>query len=274
MTRLFNTISIEIASLCNRKCDWCPVAYNDRPDERMEGAVLERILADLKALNYNGRVELYLYNEPTRELTYLINVITRVRYMLPRACIMIATNGDYLRGVGNILQLYAAGLNQLLINCYTKGLMERRKKWVEGLPDGITQDAGVYANTGPHKRIVDIMDKSNPASFGKGVFSLVNRAGNIPNFKPALKKPVERMCVKPFRILNINWRGDALICCQDYHGKVNIGNVLSLGVEGLWNHAVFKEYRHKLYAKNRSLPLCRECDCHAGAYPHNVPVPD
>lgn len=272
--KLFNTISIEIASLCNRKCAWCPVAYNERPDERMDGGTLMRILADLKALNYNGRVELYIYNEPTRELTYLINTITLVRHMLPRATIMIATNGDYLRGTGNILGLYAAGLNQLLINCYTKGLLERRSKWVAALPQDIKRDSGVYSNTGPRSRIIDIVDKHDPESFGKGVFSLVNRAGNIPQLKPALKTPVTRMCVKPFRILNINWKGEALVCCQDYHGKVKIGSVLKHGVEGLWNHQVMQEYRRKLYVKDRSLPLCRECDCHAGAYPHNVPNPN
>ena len=271
--RLFNTISIEISSLCNRKCAWCPVAYNTRPDERMAGDVLARILADLKAVDYAGRVELYIYNEPTRELAYLTTVISLVRNALPKACIMIATNGDYLRGTGNIMQLYAAGLNQLLINCYTKGLYDRRKKWVDAMPDSIKRDSGVYANTGPRSRIIDIVDKHDPDNFGAGVFKLVNRAGGIPQFMPALTKPAVRMCVKPFRILNINWNGDALICCMDYHGKVKIGNVAAHGVVGLWEHPVMQAYRRKLYVKNRDMLLCRECDCHAGAYPHNVEEP-
>lgn len=274
--KLFNTISIEISSLCNRKCAWCPVAYNERPDERMPADVLDRTLQDLKDLKYSGRVELYVFNEPTREMTYLINTIARVRHALPRACIMIATNGDYLRGHERIMELYAAGLNQLLINCYTKGLRERRQKWVDALPQNIRRDASVYSNTGPRSRVVAIEDKHDPENFGRGtgVFSLTNRAGGIAEFRPATTAPLERMCVRPFRILNINWRGEALVCCQDYHHSVKIGNVLEHGITGLWDHKVFREYRRKLYAKNRDMPLCRVCDCHAGAYPHNVPTPD
>lgn len=272
--KIFNTISIEISSLCNRKCDWCPVAYNERPDERMSGAVLAKILADLKSIDYAGRVELYIYNEPTRELEHLMAVIALVRHALPRACIMIATNGDYLRSTGTILRLYAAGLNQLLINCYTRGLYARRKhKLVDDLPDSILRDVSVYSNTGANKRIIAIEDKHDPKAFGAGVFSLTNRAGNIVQFRKAVTKPLSRMCVRPFRILNINWKGDAILCCQDYHGRVVAGNVLSHSISDIWNGPVFTKYRKALYAKDRSLPLCSVCDCHAGAYPHNVEKP-
>jgi radical SAM protein with 4Fe4S-binding SPASM domain len=78
------------------------------------------------------------------------------------------------------------------------------------------------------------------------------------------------MCVKPFRMLNINWRGDALVCCQDYHGEVTVGNVRQATLTELWEGPVMTEYRRHLYRKDRSLPLCRYCDCHAGAYPHMV----
>lgn len=272
--KLFNTISIEISSLCNRKCAWCPVAYNERPDEHMDSIILDSILDDLAGLRYAGRVELYIYNEPTKDMEHLLYVVSHVRHVLPRACIMIATNGDYLRGHAAITRLFNAGLNQLLINCYTKGLIDRRRKWVDALPASVHRDLSVYSNTGPRKHVIAIEDKHDPHHFGTGVFSLTNRAGNITEFSPKLSQPVERMCVRPFRILNINWKGDALVCCQDYHNEVKIGNVMTHGVEGLWNHPVFTKYRRNLYNKNRGMPLCNVCDCHAGAYPHNVEEPE
>ena len=118
-----------------------------------------------------------------------------------------------------------------------------------------------------------MLDKSNTKLFGKGIFRLVNRAGNIPEFLPSLKQPVERMCVKPFRILNINWLGQALVCCQDYYGKVVYATLQKSTLVEIWSHPVLNRYRKELKRKNRSLPLCKNCDCHAGAYPSNVSAP-
>jgi MoaA/NifB/PqqE/SkfB family radical SAM enzyme len=119
-----------------------------------------------------------------------------------------------------------------------------------------------------------MLDKSDPTAFGTGIFRIINRSGNIPEFLPATTAPIERMCVRPFRLLNINWKGEALICCNDYHGGVAFGNVRDSTLTQLWNHPVINEYRRRLLVKDRSLPLCSKCDCHAGAYPHNVPHPD
>jgi hypothetical protein len=267
---MFNTIAIEVTSLCNRQCSWCPVAYNHRPDERMDEVVLHKILLELGDMNYAGRIELYIYNEPTRDMPYLLSTIQEVRRQVPRACIMIATNGDYLRGAAGIDRLFAAGLNQLLINCYTPKLFERRVKWLENRSD-IGDE--IYSYVSPRRHVVQMLDKSSPETFGVGIFRLVNRAGNVPEFMPATPEPVARMCVKPFRLLNINWKGEALVCCQDYHGHVPIGTVSDQTLMQLWDSPVINAYRQHLLKKDRSLPLCRSCDCHAGAYPSNVPHP-
>lgn len=271
--KLFNTISLEINARCNRSCAFCPVAYNRRPEETMSPALLTKAFSELAAIDYRGRIEFYIYNEPTRNLPHLLGVIAQARATVPRACLMLATNGDYLRGPENIVRLYTAGLNQLLINCYSPGLYAKRLPWLAALPASISRTQSVYAVLGPRVQTVQMLDKSNPTTFGTGIFRLVNRAGNIPQFMPALAAPVERMCVKPFRIFNINWQGSALVCCQDYHGKINFGSLKDCTLVELWNHPVMNEYRRRLLQKDRTLPLCRQCDCHAGAYTHNVPPP-
>lgn len=274
--RLFNTLSIEIASMCNRKCDWCPVATNTtRPDERMNPNLLGKILRDLAGLEYKGRIELYIYNEPTRDIPYLLEVIRAVREYAPKACIMVATNGDYLkRGVRDIMPMYEAGLNQLLINCYAKGLHQKRLPWLATLAEqGVEVGGPLYPYIGPRRRTVGLMDKHSPEVFGSGVFRLTNRAGNVPGLGVPVE-PVARMCTRPFRNLNINWKGDALVCCQDYHGDVEVGNVATHTLTELWNSPVLNTYRINLADKDRNLPLCRTCDCHAGAYPHMIDIPD
>jgi hypothetical protein len=271
--KLFGTISVEISAQCNRTCAFCPVAYNKRPDEQMSVTVWNKILMELGAAQYSGRIELYIYNEPAKDMHHLIECILQARNLVPRSTIMIATNGDYLRGVENINKLYAAGLNQLLINCYSAGLYAKRLPWLAALPADVSRMKSVYSATGSRSKVVQMLDKSNASTFGTGIFRLTNRAGNIATFLPAVPQPVERMCVRPFRILNINWRGDALVCCQDYHGEVVYGNAATSTVQELWNHPVMMLYRRRLLQRDRTLPLCKSCDCHAGAYPHNVPQP-
>lgn len=271
--KLFNTLCLEINARCNRSCAWCPVAYNTRPDEIMPPDLVFKAFMELGEIEYSGRIELYIYNEPLKDMGRALHTLARARAVVPRACLMIATNGDYIKSASDINRLYDIGLNQLLINCYSPGLYEKRLKWIEELPADVSRTLGVYNNSGPRKRVIQMLDKSNPETFGSGVFRMLNRAGNIPDFLPPLDKPVSRMCVKPFRLLNINWRGEALVCCQDYHGDVAYGNLTDNTLVELWEHPVMNEYRARLLAKDRSLPLCNACDCYAGAYPHNVPQP-
>lgn len=271
--KLFNTLCLEINARCNRKCKFCPVAYNTRPDELMENDLICKALHELSRLKYKGRIEFYIYNEPMKNREHLEEILRYTREEMPKACLMIATNGDYIKSAMDVARLFDCGLNQLLINCYSPGLYERRLPWIEALPPTISRTKSVYAVLPATTKTVQMLDKSSPEVFGTGIFRLVNRAGNIAPYMEATAEPLERMCVKPFRLLNINWKGEALVCCQDYHGDVSYGNLATSTLVQLWEHPVMNAYRKALLTKDRSLPLCRGCDCHAGAYPHNVPAP-
>ncbi len=267
--RLFNTLSLEINAQCNRKCKFCPVAYNTRPDERMAIGLVNKAAAELAHLNYKGRIELYIYNEPLKDKTYLRQVTKLLRKHVPKCTLMIATNGDYIRDYTDIMEMYEWGMNQVLINCYSPGLYERRQVWFSGLPAEVRRHKSVY-DQGFKGKCIQMLDKSSPQKFGTGIFSLTNRAGNIDQFLPVVEEPLQKMCVRPFRLLNINWLGQALVCCQDYHADVPIGNLQDNTLVELWNHPVLNTYRKHLSEKDRTLPLCNQCDCHSGAYPGNV----
>jgi hypothetical protein len=128
----------------------------------------------------------------------------------------------------------------------------------------------VYSPIPQGSKALKVYDKSDGDNFGSGVFSLQNRAGSVPDFLPIPEEPLKRMCVKPFRLLNINWRGEAMICCNDYYADVPAGRVPEQSLLEIWSGPIFSAYRKKLLDEDRSLPLCRTCDCHSGAYPANV----
>lgn len=286
---LFNSIGIEVASKCNRHCYFCPNDYFDRPDLFMPMGTIEKMLDELAALKYSGRVEWYIYNEPTRDKR-LPEIISLCRQKLPRACQMINTNGDYFSKPDHILDLFRRGLNQMQINIYSSTddhqddatfhngvrlARERQGKlqgWINGMPE-INQWLSLYQNIGPKKWAAKVVPKfgirktvKNTEVAGPNYFS--NRSGNVPGFRDANSEPLAKHCTIPFRFLNINYLGDCILCCNDFKGETNFGNVNSNTLVEIWNHPTLNLYRLKLQHKNRMCFLCDKCDYAGGFYPH------
>lgn len=273
--KLFTTIAVEIGSACNRRCKFCPVSVYKRPDELMDSGTFDAIASELAGLKYKGRVELYIYNEPMKHKKHLEKCVAKLRLSNPGATLMVSTNGDYMKTVGDLLWLYEIGIQQVVLNAYTARRYPLFKGWQSDLQNRFNNSVSenVYQRISQNQIALKVYDKSDAVEFGTGVHALQNRAGAIPDFLPATSKPVERMCVKPFRLLNINWNGQAMICCNDYYGDVPAGQVPEQTLREIWFGKVFTLYRRRLLNKDRSLPLCRTCDCHAGAYPGNVKKP-
>lgn len=242
----------------------------------MSPRVFEAIVSNLADLKYKGRVELYIYNEPMKHRKHLERCVTKMRSAIPSATLMVSTNGDYMKTSADLSWLYEIGIKQVVLNAYTQKRYPLFKKWEDELhAEGTVQwTENVYSKMRKAEYGLKVYDKSNPDAFGGGVFALQNRAGSIPDFIKPTAEPIARSCVKPFRLLNINWNGQAMICCNDYYGDVNAGNVPEETLEQIWFGKVLTLYRRKLMNKDRSLPLCRVCDCHAGAYPSNIGKPE
>jgi len=274
--KLFTTIAVEISSACNRRCKFCPVSVAKRKDELMSPNVFSAVVNNLADLKYKGRIELYIYNEPMKHRNHLEACVARFKKAVPGATLMVSTNGDYMKTYRDLIWLYEIGVRQVVLNAYTARRYPVFKDWEDEIQSegSVKWTDNVYSKIPKNQFGLKVYDKSDPDEFGGGVFALQNRAGAIPDFLPATTQPVKRMCVKPFRMLNINWNGQAMICCNDYYGDVPAGQVPQETLQEIWFGKVFTLYRRKLLNKDRSLPLCRTCDCHSGAYPANVGEPD
>lgn len=281
--RLFSSIGIETASTCNRSCVFCPVSEHKRNDELMSWDMIKKIVQDLVDLNYKKRVELYIYNEPTRDKR-LHEIIAYVRLRLPRACIMINTNGDYFKDREAIWSYFASGLNQMQINiyCAADGKQtdpEKLKKahavarnrfhllqtWLDEL--SVEQDVSLYQYLPSFRQAAQVIRKFG--DYADGIHHISNRSGNA-SYLPLLEEPLEKGCTKPFRFLNINWQGDSMICCNDFHGETNAMNVKESTLEEIWNCSEYHIYRLKLQNKDRNMFLCKGCDFDGGPYQHNI----
>jgi MoaA/NifB/PqqE/SkfB family radical SAM enzyme len=187
---------------------------------------------------------------------------------------MIATNGDYFKDVDQIDRLYNAGLNQLQVNVYSN--VKRYRVLKQMLLQSIAEEGNIYNKATPKKRLYSIemkFDKKlTPSSTKIGRFELSNRSGHIPSLG-GLKEPLKKMCVRPFRYMQVNWKGEVILCCNDYLGEVVCGNIAFDPVDVIWEESkILREYRQKLIFEDRSgLHLCAPCSFGGGAYPHMVP---
>lgn len=270
--RLFNTISVEFGSKCNRHCSFCPNYKSSRPNEFMPEELLDKIFNELAAIKYKGRITTYNYNEPLLDKR-LHRLVKKYSSMSKTFCFMVATNGDLLRNKDDVKVLFDSGVRQLQINVYSS--MERfleLQQWAKELQLETTGSVYTYAPDGT--KILSIANKFNvdtrSGEFPDG-YQIQNRSGNIPWAKSVTRRSLDKMCVRPFRMLNINWRGDAILCCNDYHGVTNFGNVASKSLVEIWNDDILNVFRFFLQNKQRTaLPLCNVCDYNGGVYQHAV----
>lgn len=249
--------------------------------------MIKKAVLELKDLKWKGRFSTYIYNEPMRDKR-IHDIMAYCTEHVPGASPMVSTNGDYFRSVEDIEKLFKVGVRQVLINVYSewdgadiskreRGMLNAEKRykqlhgWVESLPN-IQWNGQVY-NYAPHgSRIVRIEKKygTSPedAKLG-GKFELQNRSGNIPWMQPA-SKTLEKMCVRPWRVLNVDWKGQAVLCCNDYHSTTAKGSLKTMTLEEMWNQEWFHVYRLFLQNKRRDIALCDTCDYGGGAYQHLV----
>ncbi|RLI66870.1 MAG: hypothetical protein DRO67_00410 [Candidatus Asgardarchaeum californiense] len=268
---LFNTIALEIGAMCNRKCWFCPNAYNTRPDEFMPYELIKKILSELGSIQYDKRIIFYIYNEPLRDKR-LLDIIRLSRKTVPKATLMIATNGDYIKNTKQIQELFNSGLNQLQINVYSN--MRRYRKLLSIVKETDAEEGNIYCNTSPKKKYYSIeikFDKRLTKTALKiGRFELSNRSGHIPIGTPT--EPLKRLCVRPFRAMQINWNGKVILCCNDYNADVICGDVNKQSAQDIWYKSTTLEmYRKKLIKYNRSgLKLCSTCSFKGGEYQHFI----
>ncbi len=285
--RLFNMIAIETASLCNRHCVFCPNHTTARPDELMPMEMIERIISQLEEINYAGCITWYLYNEPLRDKR-LLDIIRSVDARLPRTCQSINTNGDYLKRPEQLKALFDAGLRQVVINVYSaqdgvgtptqqaRGIAQAKERadrfegWIRDL--GLEPKGSMYTHVPRGSRYAKVERKYGLQEGSKkiGSFEMQNRSGNIKHFQAELEEPLPKMCVRPFRFLNVNWKGDVILCCNDYHADIKFGNVMEESLVDIWNSERFNAYRVALLNKDRDIAFCRGCDYSGGSYPHMV----
>lgn len=231
-------VAIEISSLCNRRCVFCPNHTYKREAAFLDEELYHKIIDELKEIRFKGSLTFSQYNEPLLDKRLPV-FIEYARARLPHAYIYLNTNGDFL---DNQLwqKLRSAGLDFALVSQYDGKVNDNIQDILSNLGRGETK----------HIR-VRVFDASVQAD---------NRAGLVKQ-KDKAKLPLKKRCIRPFYQLQINYKGKAVLCCNDYMGSVEMGDMYHENIVEVWKNKKFQAYRRSLFLKDRaSLDLCNKCD--------------
>ncbi len=113
---LFTRIQIQTVSWCNRSCAFCPSGKFPVDKVFMPAEIYHRLIDQLQAVHYAGRISPYLMNESLLDKR-LPELLAYTRAHCPESWIAINTNGDAL-SEALLERLFDAGLNSLDVNAY------------------------------------------------------------------------------------------------------------------------------------------------------------
>lgn len=277
---LLRIVSLEVATLCNQKCYFCPVSVDPREDEEMPDSLFASIVEQLTA--YRSTLEgvfLQSYNEPTVHRRFVRHCHELMAAKLPVA---VLTNGSGLspKRVDEILE--SGRLRYLGVNLSTLD-RERYKaeRGADHLPV-VLKNLDYIATTpvSDEMRILvlgkddsthaddlaAIKERFRNTPFKVEGFSIMDRAGYLgfglstgPDHRTLAG--CDNIGSRPIQHLHITPSGNCILCCQDYDEDYVVGNLKSQSVHEVMSGPQLSKMRRWAYGIDEAPDdfICRKC---------------
>jgi len=236
-TSMFYDVELEINSMCNRKCSYCPNVSAERPLGYMEESLFQRIMGDLAEMDFDGNVAYHFYGEPLLDKR-LPDFVEYTARHVPNCRPIIYSNGDFLT-----LELFRhfiqRGLARFLITQHDNRMPPNLER--------IMNEA-----TDPEKKHLVFRFANS--------LNMNNRSGFVPTLS-VLHNPLQVPCDWPLATMVITMNGDVVPCCNDYFETEVVGNVRTHSLCEVWCSERFERFRRALSRGDREASrLCVKCD--------------
>lgn len=265
---LFETVFFELRTRCNSHCTFCAgsVENETRPDKTMPFEVFQKGIANLKKIDFRGRVAFHITSEPllTKNLP---EFIAHAREQLPNTWLQLLSNGRKLnsRTGKSILD---AGINEMTINHYNNECADNPYL---SLPEGILKfESEVLYKKYSHE---DVKSGHGPDPIkGFSVFrynvirrreteTLSNQTGSAPNKQVMSEKNYLGLCHSPLTDFHITTDGTVSKCSKDVYFSDPMGNIMDEDMLDIWNGSRFRAVHKMLLANDRTKnDMCNGCD--------------
>lgn len=239
---LFEMVEIETINRCNGECSFCPANKNEdkRPYKKMEKEVFEKIILELKDIDYQGEVLLEVNNEPLLDVR-LTEFAKFVKKNLPECSLQIITNGTLL--TKEKLNELAPYMDKIVINNYSERYLLNKN----------IKNVYLYAKNNLKHYNTEIEIRRR---YVKEV--LTNRAGTAPNKRKAADICIP--CLYPFVGVTIFSNGNVGLCSNDCFEQTNFGNVAEERLLNIWNGQEMKKMREAISQGRKKYSFCKACD--------------
>jgi len=229
---LFHHVNIELSRDCNRRCPYCPVSkYPEfKKEKRLTFKSYQKIIKELRELNFSGEIHFTGYYEPLLEKE-LLTYIKYANDKLKKVKIVVYTNGDYLNE--KILEEFRKLSVFLIISIHNKNKKGKR-----------------------YEKIKEMTKKNNTIIKKNIEESLLSSRGGLVDIKKEDKK---RKCILPSVELTIDSGGNVILCSDDFFSANIFGNIKKEKLIEIWNKCTFKKARKTLLHGKATSKICKSC---------------
>tara|TARA_B110000211_G_scaffold233291_1_gene299101 strand:+ start:460 stop:1362 length:903 start_codon:yes stop_codon:yes gene_type:complete len=244
-------IELSLIDVCNRACSFCPksdesIAPNTH--QRMTMTLIDKLVEDLKKINYEGAFCLCGYGEPMlhKEFYEIINKLGVV------GGVEIITNGD-LVNKKTLIKLFESKATKLIISLY------------DG-PEQVIKFKALIKELNIPEDFVILRDRWYSDKIDYGV-KLTNRVGTVSvGNQPDVKNYTKAKCFYTAYQMLIDWNGDVFLCPQDWQRRQTMGNIMQSDIFDIWKGPILSKYRRKLLGGDRNINPCNQCNADGMVY--------
>lgn len=273
-------VSLEAHTVCNQRCNFCPVSVAPRAPQFMDWDLFTRIVDDLTGFRDTLRaVFLSNYNEPTADPRFVERVSLLKDAELAPA---VLSNGTGLTaGVVDAL-VEIGGLAYLSVNLSTLDRQRyREERGRDHLPQVLRNlealrdrpvaprvDIVVLGDGGDaHEAQVDaIRERFQEPAFRVNAHEIMDRAGKMgrgrhPADPNAPLAGCENLGSRPFQHLHVVPDGRCVFCCQDYDATHVVGDLRLESIAAVLSGDALVRLRRLAYGVDTASEsfMCRKC---------------
>ncbi len=206
----------------------------------MEENLFYKIIDSLARMGFSGRLSPHFYGEPLTD-ERLVPFMAYARKKLPRADIVVYTNGDFL-SVEKYMALMGAGVNSFRISLHSPAM-----------PKLISDTLAYIKAERPELYKVEIVDFYGMYTRKEG--ELLNNRGGLVDIKHT-RHPYCYLV----NHLTIDYLGNTVLCCNDYSSTVTFGNAGEKDLREIWRDPAYVKARRLISSGVWTFDICKTCN--------------
>lgn len=236
---LFEKISIECNSFCNRNCSFCTRSSDSREKARMPEAMVHKVLYELAEIKYQGLISFHFYNEVFTDKR-IFSFFEKCKELGLNNYLF--TNGDYLTR-DTVERLSTYNIKEFTLSIYD---------W--------KTDKEFQEKCDAFDKELNLKDYPWNYYIVKGGEDFGNRAGYVQHKVEELSLPLTAGCSKIEKKLEVRYDGSVVMCCLDYYAIHKVGDIKHENIIDIWYGGIRqKQIADLRKGLRKCYKLCSKC---------------